>query len=148
MLNGEVAGVAFQNLIGAENIGFIIPTSVVRHFLDDIAQRGVCAFPTLGVLCQPLDSPSLRTFLGLDRFPEYEGAGVLVNKVLPTSSADPALQQRDVLLRFNGEMVRFSPVFSPFFPRFFPIFPPFLDRLDATARSISVAKSERRSTGW
>ena len=105
MLNGEVAGVAFQNLIGAENIGFIIPTSVVRHFLDDIAQRGVCAFPTLGVLCQPLDSPSLRTFLGLDRFPEYEGAGVLVNKVLPTSSADPALQQRDVLLRFNGEMI-------------------------------------------
>ena len=95
MLNGEVAGVAFQNLIGAENIGFIIPTSVVRHFLDDIAQRGVCAFPTLGVLCQPLDSPSLRTFLGLDRFPEYEGAGVLVNKVLPTSSADPALQQPD-----------------------------------------------------
>ena len=105
MLNGEVAGVAFQNLIGAENIGFIIPTTIVRHFIDEIDQRGTCAFPSLGVLCQPMDSPSLRGFLGLDAFPQYVGKGVLINRVLPLCSASGALQPRDVLLEFEGEQL-------------------------------------------
>ena len=92
-LNYLRLGVAFQNLIGAENIGFIIPTTVIRHFLSEVmlegmyfmvesaeklyvkvARRGVCEFPALGIYCQPLDSPLLRDFLGLK--PEHHGHGV------------------------------------------------------------------------
>lgn len=105
MLNGQVAGVAFQNLIGAENIGFIIPTTIVRHFLDEIEARGVCSFVSLGVLCQPLDSPSLREYLGLHNYPQHVGNGVLVNKVMPLSSASAVLQPKDVLLAFNDEPI-------------------------------------------
>jgi hypothetical protein len=105
MLNGKVAGVAFQNLVGAENIGFIIPTNIVRHFLEEIEARGECSFASLGVLCQPLDSPSLRAYLGLAEFPQHKGNGVLVNKVMPLSSASEVVQCRDVLLAFNGEPI-------------------------------------------
>ena len=35
-----VAGVAFQNLPHADNIGYIIPTPVVRLFLNEVAQYG------------------------------------------------------------------------------------------------------------
>lgn len=35
---GLVAGVTFQNLIGAENIGYIIPIPIVRRFLEDAEQ--------------------------------------------------------------------------------------------------------------
>ena len=36
----QVVGVAFQNLPGAENIGYIIPTPVVRHFLSEVRKYG------------------------------------------------------------------------------------------------------------
>lgn len=36
----SVVGVAFQNLPHAENIGYIIPTPVVYHFLGEVAKYG------------------------------------------------------------------------------------------------------------
>ena len=38
LLGREVVGVAFQNLGGAENIGYAIPMPVTRHFLRDAAR--------------------------------------------------------------------------------------------------------------
>lgn len=35
-----MVGVAFQNLPHAENIGYIIPTPVVWHFLQEVARYG------------------------------------------------------------------------------------------------------------
>eukprot|EP00197_Chlamydomonas_leiostraca_P015336 CAMPEP_0202861036 /NCGR_PEP_ID=MMETSP1391-20130828/2572_1 /ASSEMBLY_ACC=CAM_ASM_000867 /TAXON_ID=1034604 /ORGANISM="Chlamydomonas leiostraca, Strain SAG 11-49" /LENGTH=647 /DNA_ID=CAMNT_0049540355 /DNA_START=61 /DNA_END=2004 /DNA_ORIENTATION=- len=95
----EVVGVAFQNLPNAENIGYIIPTPVVRHFLDEVARygqyRGYCS---LGVLCQNLENTHLRRALGMG--PGM--TGVLVNNVQLTSTAAKAIRKGDVLLGFNG----------------------------------------------
>ena len=35
--NGKVVGLAFQNLANADNIGYVIPTPIVRRFLEDTA---------------------------------------------------------------------------------------------------------------
>ena len=70
---------------------------------------------------------------------EQGAADLLCGPGAAAAGRAAAIQRRD------GQIL---PRFFPVFPRFFPIFPPFLDRLDATARSISVAKSGRRSTGW
>ena len=35
--NGRVVGLAFQNLANADNIGYVIPTPIVRRFLEDTA---------------------------------------------------------------------------------------------------------------
>ena len=38
---GKVVGLAFQNLPGMDNIGYVIPTPVMRRFLQDIAAEAV-----------------------------------------------------------------------------------------------------------
>ncbi|KAG6533600.1 hypothetical protein ZIOFF_007475 [Zingiber officinale] len=60
---GECIGVAFQVFRSedTENIGYVIPTTVVSHFLDDYERNGkYTGFPSLGVLLQKLENPALR----------------------------------------------------------------------------------------
>ena len=50
----------------AESIGYIIPTPVVDHFIQDYERNGrYTAFPNLGVEWQKLESPHLRKALGM-----------------------------------------------------------------------------------
>ncbi|GFR50891.1 hypothetical protein Agub_g13182, partial [Astrephomene gubernaculifera] len=95
----QVVGVAFQNLPGAENIGYIIPTPVVGHFLMEVRKYGSYqGYCSLGVLCQNLENPHLRAALGMS-----EGmTGVLVNTIQKTSNAAQVLKPGDVLLEFDG----------------------------------------------
>ena len=34
--DGSVVGLAFQNLANADNIGYVIPTPIIRRFLEDV----------------------------------------------------------------------------------------------------------------
>lgn len=99
-LQGDVVvGVAFQNIPHADNIGYVIPTPVVRRFLSEVSMhgqyRGYCS---LGVMCQNMENPHLRAAL---RMPP-DMTGVLVNTIQPTSSASKVLKKADVLLAFDG----------------------------------------------
>ena len=61
-------GIAFQSLKheDAENIGFIIPTPVVWHFIQDYERnQRYTGFPCLGVEWQKLENPDLRAVLGM-----------------------------------------------------------------------------------
>ncbi|BBH00594.1 DegP protease 10 [Prunus dulcis] len=40
IMGNKVAGVAFQNLSGAENIGYIIPVPVIKHFIAGVEESG------------------------------------------------------------------------------------------------------------
>ena len=65
---GLCVGIAFQSLKheDAENIGFIIPTPVVFHFIQDVERHGrYTGFPILGVEWQKLENPDLRSKLGM-----------------------------------------------------------------------------------
>nr|DAD37921.1 TPA_asm: hypothetical protein HUJ06_008562 [Nelumbo nucifera] len=88
---GECIGVAFQVFRSdeAENIGYVIPTTVVSHFLDDYDRNGkYTGFPCLGVLLQKLENPALRSCLKV----QYN-EGVLVRRVEPTSDANNVLKK-------------------------------------------------------
>ena len=39
-MGGRVVGIAFQALAGGDSVGYIIPTPVMAHFLDDLARHG------------------------------------------------------------------------------------------------------------
>ncbi len=59
----QVIGVAFQSMVGVENIGFIIPVPIIKHFLNDIELHGhYTGFGALGIQCQAMDNPQLRKF--------------------------------------------------------------------------------------
>ncbi|KAL6500387.1 Protease Do-like 2, chloroplastic [Orobanche hederae] len=100
---GECIGVAFQvyRSDDVENIGYVIPTTVVSHFLEDYERNGkYTGFPSLGVLLQKLENPALRAFLNV---PSNEG--VLVRKVEPTSDASNMLKEGDVIVSFDNVRV-------------------------------------------
>lgn len=97
---GECIGVAFQvyRSDDVENIGYVIPTTVVSHFLDDYERNGkYTGFPSLGILLQKLENPALRECL---KVPSNEG--VLVRRVEPTSGASNVLKEGDVIVSFDG----------------------------------------------
>ncbi|GLJ45098.1 hypothetical protein SUGI_0949380 [Cryptomeria japonica] len=101
--NGECIGVAFQvyRSDDAENIGYVIPTTVVSHFLNDYEKNGkYTGFPCLGVLLQKLENPALRECLNV---PSNEG--VLIRAVEPTSPANQVLKAGDVIVSFDGVAV-------------------------------------------
>ncbi|XP_062179702.1 protease Do-like 2, chloroplastic isoform X1 [Phragmites australis] len=97
---GECIGVAFQVYRSdeAENIGYVIPTTVVSHFLNDYQKNGkYTGFPCLGVLLQKLENPALRESL---KVPSSEG--VLVRRVEPTAPASSVVRKGDVIVSFDG----------------------------------------------
>ena len=50
----------------AENIGYVIPTPVMEHFINDYQRNGqYTAFPALGVEWQKMESPFMRKALGM-----------------------------------------------------------------------------------
>ncbi|KAK4793105.1 hypothetical protein SAY86_023540 [Trapa natans] len=100
---GECIGVAFQvyRSDDVENIGYVIPTTVVSHFLSDYERNGkYTGFPCLGVLLQKLENPALRACL---KVPSNEG--VLVRRVEPTSDANNVMKEGDVIVSFDDVQV-------------------------------------------
>ncbi|XP_018822154.1 protease Do-like 2, chloroplastic [Juglans regia] len=100
---GECIGVAFQVYRSeeAENIGYVIPTTVVSHFLEDYERNGkYTGFPSLGVLLQKLENPALRACLKVQ-----SNEGVLVRRVEPTTDANKVLKEGDVIVSFDDVRV-------------------------------------------
>jgi S1-C subfamily serine protease len=95
--DGVVVGMAFQGIEGGDNIGYFIPTTVIKHFLKDASDGTVDGVPELGIYYNALP-PSVRSFLKLQK----EESGVLIYKVIPHSPADGFLQKNDLLTEING----------------------------------------------
>ena len=98
VLDGEVVGIVMQGDTGADNIGYMVPTPVVRHFLDDVADGRYDGFPALGIDWQPVENQDLRELYSLPA----DRTGVLVTRVLPDSAALNLLRRGDVLLSIDG----------------------------------------------
>ncbi|KAF9677020.1 hypothetical protein SADUNF_Sadunf08G0063800 [Salix dunnii] len=99
IMKNKVAGVAFQNLSGAENIGYIIPVPVIKHFINGVEESGkYVGFCSMGLSCQPTENVQLRKHFGMS--PEM--TGVLVSKINPLSDAHRVLKKDDIILAFDG----------------------------------------------
>eukprot|EP00898_Chlorokybus_atmophyticus_P008573 jgi/Chlat1/8717/Chrsp9S08549 len=101
---GQCVGIAFQSLKSddAENIGYVIPTPVINHFLMDYEKTGkYTGFPALCIEWQKLESPALRAYLGM----KPGQKGVLIRRIQPTSHAASELKPGDVVMSFDGVAV-------------------------------------------
>lgn len=96
---GKVVGVAFQGLRAADNIGYMIPTTVIRHFLADIEDGKYDGFGSLGFAFYPgLHSESYRDYL---KVPANE-QGIVVLRTVMHSSVEGVLQRGDVITSIDG----------------------------------------------
>jgi S1-C subfamily serine protease len=96
--DGRVVGVAFQGLREADNIGYLIPTTVIRHFLKDIEDGKYDGFGSMGTMFYPgLHNASYKDYLHV---PADED-GVVVIATLMHSSLESILQAGDVMTRID-----------------------------------------------
>ena len=98
--HGVCVGIAFQSFAGSdvENIGYVVPTPVIQHFLLDYKRnKTFTGFPSLGIQWQKLESTDLREAYGMTD----DQSGVLIRSVNPTSSSHGVLLPGDVLLEFD-----------------------------------------------
>ncbi|MBN2144106.1 MAG: trypsin-like peptidase domain-containing protein [Candidatus Aureabacteria bacterium] len=95
--NDLVVGMAFQGLGTGDNIGYLIPSTLIKHFLQDIQDGHVDGVPELGINFLPLP-PVMRQFL---RLPQ-EKSGILINDVHPLGPCHQILIKNDILTSING----------------------------------------------
>ncbi len=101
--DGKIVGVAFQSLQSANynNIGYMVPAPVVKHFLKDIEDTRHDGTPDLGVSMQQMENPDLRKSFRMKK----NQTGVLVSKIYPDSPAEGILQRGDVILSIEDVRV-------------------------------------------
>ena len=87
-----------RNTEHANNTGYVIPTPVIRHFLEDIKDGVYDGYVDMGIQAAPILNPAMRKAFGL---PDDE-KGVLIGKVLKGSSADGVLRNGDLLMKVDG----------------------------------------------
>lgn len=97
----RVVGVAFCSLQGAENIGYIIPTPIIMHFLEDVHRNKgqYTGFVRLGLVTQSLDqAPAACEYFKLKK----GMSGLLVANVDVVGDAHNKIKKDDVLLAVDG----------------------------------------------
>ncbi|KAI3884400.1 hypothetical protein MKW92_045993, partial [Papaver armeniacum] len=98
---GNCVGIAFQSLKheDVENIGYVIPTTVINHFIEDYEKKEeYTGFPTLGIEWQKMENPDLRMAMGMSSHQK----GVRIKRIEPTSPEYKVLKPSDVILSFDG----------------------------------------------
>lgn len=97
IVDGKLVGVVAQALAKSENIGYMVPTPVIDHFLDDIKDGSYDGFPVLGVLTQIAQNPDLR-----EKNLVADQSGVLVTRVVAGSPAEGKIAKGDFLVSIDG----------------------------------------------
>jgi S1-C subfamily serine protease len=106
----KMIGLAFSGVVGANNIGYVIPNEEIELFLSDVADGRYDGKPLLLDSVQTLENPVLRQYLKLDKAVE----GAIVHKPFRSDAAYP-LKEWDVITRIgeypidNQGMVKLGP---------------------------------------
>ena len=95
--SGQAIGVAFQSNLSLNDVGYFIPVPLIKRFLVDIKDRIYDGVPEIGIETSSLINQHHRRYLGL---PENSG-GILVERIVPFSSAEGILQTGDVLTKIE-----------------------------------------------
>ncbi len=98
---GKVVGIVMQGKRSSQNIGYIIPTNVIKHYLVDLKDGKLNGYPMLGVEIETMENPSIKEMYKL----KNKKIGVLINRVYPNSPAYGVLKPNDVLIEIDGKKV-------------------------------------------
>lgn len=100
--NGKIIGIAFQVVKTSENVGHVIPITVIDHFLNDIKDGQYDGYPELGIVHSNLLNEAYRRYLKLSP----DRTGVLVCDVFDNCSAAGIIQPQDIFLSIDDHPIR------------------------------------------
>ena len=92
----KVVGVAFEGTRALENTGYFIPTTIIRHFLDDIKDGSYHGVPEAGLRLTNLQNPTFRRMLKL---PPDSKQGVRVDHLMEIPSTKAVIKPNDVIMQ-------------------------------------------------
>lgn len=98
----KIVGVVMQQIKNSQNIGYLIPTPIIKHFLKDVEDGHYDGFAELGFEIQKMRNPASRKRYGMDE----EQTGVRIFDICTLSSASKVLQNGDILLSVDGHAVQ------------------------------------------
>lgn len=100
--NDKVVGIAMQvSGGGEENIGYLIPVTMVKRFLTDVADGKQEGIPELSLYTEELLNPTLKKHYQLSD----EQSGVLVTKVCAETPTESVIQPNDVITHIDGKKI-------------------------------------------
>ncbi len=99
--DGKIVGVVMQSRSRAQNIGYLVPTMVIEHFLEDIADGRYDGFAHTGLTIEKLENPTLRKLYNLDE----NTTGELVVDWVYNSSAKDVFEKDDIITAIDGHNI-------------------------------------------
>ena len=99
--NGKIIGVVMQVIRRSQNIGYLVPVMMVKHFLKDVKDGKCDGFADLGLTTQNMENPALRHYYHLD---ENE-TGKLIAEIVYNSSLNGVARKGDILTAIDGHKI-------------------------------------------
>jgi S1-C subfamily serine protease len=100
----EMVGIAFSHQLGAQNMCYMIPISLIHKYINDVSKnnfsQGVC---DLDIEVDLLENPSIRNFLLPDKF--RADCGVIIRNINVGGSCDNILQNGDILYKIDETFI-------------------------------------------
>lgn len=98
---GTLVGIAMQGMDDADNVGYMIPSPVIRHFIEDVSDGRYDGFPRLGIDVQDMESDAQRRAARM----APSATGALISRVDYGGPSYGTLSPRDVLLAIDGRRI-------------------------------------------
>lgn len=99
--NGKIVGVVMQVIQKSQNIGYLVPVSMVKHFLEDMKDGKYHGFADLGMTTEKMENPTLRRYYHLDD----NTTGKLIVNIVYNSSLKGILKEGDILTSIDGHKI-------------------------------------------
>jgi len=98
---GRIVGVVMQVISRSQNIGYLVPVTMVKHFIEDMKDGRYDGFADLGIGTQKLENPAMRRYYGLND----TVSGKLIDKVMYHSSLKGVLKEGDIVTAIDGHTI-------------------------------------------
>ena len=100
--DGKIIGVVMQGMSFSQNIGYLVPSIIIKHFLKDISDGKVDGVPELHIFISRLENPAIKRYFGLKK----NQTGILVNDIMPLGNSFGYLKEDDIILSIDGMKVQ------------------------------------------
>ncbi len=101
IIGNRIIGVAMQTITQADNIGYVIPVPVIKHFFQDMEDGKYNGFPSGGFSYQTIRNDAFSAAFGISE----KQAGVMITGLAYNSPAEAVLEQGDILMEIDGQPI-------------------------------------------
>jgi len=99
--DGKIVGVVMQQRRQSQNIGYLVPIDMIRHYIDDMKDGKYDGYPDIGIVTQRLENPTLKKMYKLD---ENTTGQLIINKLYNSVAFDD-FEVGDVLTAIDGHKI-------------------------------------------